>query len=127
MPVMRLCAGCGAPYVPPTARRVARCGPCQREWARRDNARRNAKPSKAFYQSAAWRKVSAMVRERDGRCVYCGGPPQTAHHVPPRADLEAAGLDPLDPRHCVAACLSCNGASDGGRGAPARVAGRHLP
>jgi 5-methylcytosine-specific restriction endonuclease McrA len=53
----------------------------------------------------AWRKVRAVVLERDGYCcVYCGGEATTADHIQP---VNRGGTD--DEANLVAACATCNG------------------
>ena len=43
------------------------------------------------------------VKHRDGRCAYCGGPPDTVDHVMPKSRGGASSWLNL-----VAACLPCN-------------------
>jgi 5-methylcytosine-specific restriction endonuclease McrA len=102
--------------MPETAR--GPCPACAPAVKAADEARRRAKPSQAFYRSPAWRRVSALVRERDGCCVRCGSTERLmAHHRIPLAQLLAAGdiEAALDPDGCETLCGRCSGREDGAR------------
>lgn len=68
-------------------------------------APRKRSPSSSVTGTRRWRKVKALVLERDGYvCAYCGGPATTVDHVKP----VARGGAEYDPANLVAACESCN-------------------
>lgn len=120
MPRLRLCQGCGEMYAG-TGARCAECGPGPA--ADRDRARRAAKPQRAVWDSAEWKRTRRLVIERDEVCVLCGSVERlTADHYPQTcAELLEAGIDPCDPDLCRALCGRCSGREDGRRSAPRGV------
>lgn len=63
----------------------------------------------AYYRSAEWNRLRALVLERDGHvCFYCGERASTADHVLARG---CGGFD--DPENLVACCLICNTVAGG--------------
>jgi 5-methylcytosine-specific restriction enzyme A len=82
-----------------------------------DQARRNRKWQRAFWNSTAWRNVRELVLRRDNfTCAWCGRYDPTrrrnmqAHHV---QGIAKAPQLALDPRNLITLCASCHG-----RGAP---------
>ncbi|NHB85216.1 HNH endonuclease [Tessaracoccus sp. HDW20] len=60
-----------------------------------------------------WRKVAALVKDRDGHCVTCGSEDDlTVDHVEPMAVLVQRGdlAQAYDPDYLVTLCRSCNSA-----------------
>jgi 5-methylcytosine-specific restriction endonuclease McrA len=99
VPLLKLCSKCGdtMPVGKP------RCPRCEAKYRKQTNAVRNQRPQMRFYQSAAWRKVRALVIARDGnQCTRCGSTRDlTAHHL--------IYDDPLDPSTLTTLCRSCHG------------------
>jgi 5-methylcytosine-specific restriction endonuclease McrA len=67
-----------------------------------------------FYNSRAWKALRLLVLARDGyRCVACGKPANTVHHIKDIAEHPELALDP---HNCETRCRRCHGAVDGERG-----------
>lgn len=112
--LMKACAKCGRlmPYGAP------RCQACEKGRAaeraegkarsrRRYDKRRDPR-FKSFYNSKAWRRLSAAtLAEAAWRCEDCGGLAVEVHHEPPIQTKE--GWDRrLDASICHALCLKCH-------------------
>lgn len=72
-----------------------------------------------------WRKVAALVKDRDGQCADCGATEDlTVDHIVPMVQLIAAGSidQAYDPDHLVTLCRSCNSSKqDNNEGRPILV------
>jgi hypothetical protein len=84
MPMMKFCLHCNRHYEIGTGVR-GRCGDCGRAYDRELSKRKRARRARS---SAAWQKVRALARQRDGnRCVRCGGTERLeVHHRVALAD-----------------------------------------
>lgn len=94
------CVGCGLLVSP-----GPRCYECQRRWDRQYDAVRPE--HHALYQTSAWKRLSAEVRDGATRCHWCLKPTRrlVADHVIPleqRPDLA------LERSNLVPACFPCN-------------------
>jgi len=95
------CRGCGCPTSP-----GPRCGDCRLAWQRQYNE--NRPEHHDLYQTADWRHLSRVTRDRADRCHWCLVPltgRSVADHVIPidqRPDLA------LEPSNVVASCVGCN-------------------
>ncbi len=75
-----------------------------------DKYKRN-RDSKAFYSSAAWQRIAALVKSRQsGVCILCyHNHTMTAgtivHHIQP---VREAWHKRLDPKNCVLLCAACH-------------------
>lgn len=115
MPQLFICIDC-AKSTDAVAR--GRCAKCYRVWADRKNegdrgrkrtgSRTAARAEhQALITSKEWRRISKMVRLRDGSCQDCGTTQQlTAHHLVP---VRQAPHLALDPSNCVTLCRACHG------------------
>lgn len=71
---------------------------------------------KRFYDSAAWRRVSAYVRvARHGICADCGKAGWEVHHIVPLTpkNINDPGVA-LNPDNLELLCTSCHNAKRGG-------------
>jgi 5-methylcytosine-specific restriction protein A len=84
-----------------------RAGLCARHYKQRDL--RRGSPLQRGYDNDH-REFRAAVLERDNdTCIVCGGSATIADHYPKsRRELVALGLDPNDPRHGRALCVTCH-------------------
>jgi 5-methylcytosine-specific restriction protein A len=120
MPQVHLCIDCARTVDHIVRGRCSACSPAANKERRKKHGHMTGKMTPArkahtdFVSSPAWRRVSKLVRERDGSCVRCGSTRQlTAHHIiPVRVDPSVA----LDVDNCVTLCRSCHGKVEGGRG-----------
>lgn len=82
-----------------------RCSACQRRWNQRYDASRPAHHT--LYQTSAWKRLSAEVRDGATRCHWCLKPTRRliADHVIP---LERAPELALERSNVVPACFTCN-------------------
>ena len=121
VPLARVCQDCGNSTTSPV---LGRCPCCAAAHARREAARRAAKPQRQVWNSSRWqRRRRAQMRADDWTCRLCGhrdvdnrGRTLVVDHYPYSvAELQAAGLDPVDDAELRTLCLSCSGSADGGR------------
>jgi len=120
MPQVHLCIDCARTVDHIVRGRCSACSPAANKERRKKHGHMTGKMTPArkahtdFVSSPAWRRVSKLVRERDGSCVRCGSTRQlTAHHmIPVRVDPSLA----LDADNCVTLCRRCHGIVEGGRG-----------
>lgn len=111
-----ICIDCGRSVDHVTRARCDRCRPQFDKERHAKHGDRTGRKSaarnehQAFITSTAWRRVSRLVRLRDGACVECGATSQlTAHHlVPVRVDPSLA----LDPDNCITLCRRCHGRAE---------------
>jgi len=117
MPAATICLDCNALYTSDsTTRTYSRCPGCRPAYLKRQAARpgrhaRRQTPERAaaqsFYDSHAWKKARAVVRQRDGGCTRCGNTSDlTVHHIlsrktHPHLELDYDNLTTL--------CRSCHG------------------
>ena len=105
------CLDCGkvTPKPPSRSKKAGRCPDCARAHQRRRDAARGTAAQRGY--DAAWRKVRALVLERDNwTCGYCGLAAITVDHRIPLAEGGAR----LDPSNMIACCRSCNVRRGGG-------------
>lgn len=102
MPMVTACRRCGALQA---ASICAACAEVEsaRRYANEENYRKRGRGG--YYQTSAWRRLSAACIERDGRaCVYCGGVANlVAHHLIPR---KQGGVDRLS--NLATLCGECH-------------------
>lgn len=101
----RVCLSCRQLTSKPSQRGL--CPECQRDWEQ-------ARPARAVYDSAAWRRLSATtvaawVRRRGWLCPGYRVPPHTAYDLTLDHPIALAqGGAPL-PRRPGVLCRACNG------------------
>ena len=76
------------------------------------NALRLARRRAHKRNTAAWKRLAAVVKARDGCCLDCG----TTHDLTVHLHPDLAGQHDLaTPDDCLTLCRSCHGAREGGR------------
>ncbi len=121
MPELAICGSCGSMH---KDRSSSTCASCTRPRRRPFSRQRNE--SNSFYASARWRKVRAIVLDRDGyQCVKCGkasgkASDLTVHH------RTALTVDPnlaLEPDNLVTICRRCHSRLEAHKRADATASG----
>ena len=110
MTSLKFCVHCGRHYEIGTGVR-SRCGDCGRAYDRELSRQKRARRARS---SAAWQKVRAQARQRDGNCcVRCGGTESLeVHHRVALAD----GGDEFALSNLETLCRSCHADSHRGVG-----------